>query len=374
MNPTQILCAAIAVSLCLAATSGISGDPARAQNVITSVEFGTNGESLGRYSQTEPGKWVELDPSGNPRFEFTEVSRDDLTIGLEDRSRNIALTIDLAGSAIAYGVIGEQQEPLYEILLTSAAATGSGTDVSVAAGDATMVPSRIIFGENGTPGGEYLADGNGNWLERNSAGEAVFSFQEITRSDSGIVLQDKGRNLLLSIDLANRKINFGEIGGAQSFLYDIIEVQLAAQVPAAPGGVETAVASPDGGENPPPVATTSDPALAIAPPPVPSQVKLKHNGWYQGRFTVFWLAPETGEEMSWTSNEQTAPYFEALPFQEGSTSIRIVGEANIRGAWTIILDREIDRPSNKCYVLAGTELMQSGEVSDEPSPSLGDDC
>lgn len=355
-----ILIMALAACLARPPASAAAGE-------IASVSFGADGAVLGQFQRGDNGNWFELDAAGTARFEFTEISRDDSVIVLEDRSRNIALTLDLAGGIITYGVIGEPQEPLYAIISSSAAAPSPATS-------AMPTGSVVTFGENGTKSGQYLSDDAGTWRELNSAGEVVFSFVEKSRTADRIELEDSSRNLALTLDLSGNVITFGEIGGAQDVLYQILDARIgqvseaSVDQAAQPGG-ET-----DGAMVQPNLAAETDPALLVSAEPPPPQVKLKLVGWYTGRFTVTWTPSGTDVVESWTSGPQQSPFYQLLPLPPDASAIRILGEAEQDGTWTAVLDQSTDQPSGRCYVLEGTNNLFSGVVGDGPSPGPDDDC
>lgn len=315
-----------------------------AEDAVTMLKFGADGKALGSYSLVSPGKWVEFNLNGDPQFEFEEVSRTSATIVVEDKSRNIALTFDLAGNIITYGLIGDTQEPLYSILEVESA---EGIAPAVAK---TEAASTVAFGSNGEVLGSYVNSAPSVWEERDNLGKTNFTFVEEGRRDGSILLRDETRGLALTLNLAEMKISFGAVGDAeQQPLYEILSADS-----------QTVTESEE-------VATPSSDQI-------PSQVKLKNLGSYQGKFTVTWTPDGSDETESWTSDEQPAPYFHALSLPVGSSAIRILGEASINGEWMAILDRSIDVPTNKCYVLIGSETLADNRISEEPSDNPGDDC
>lgn len=69
------------------------------------------------YKLTSPGAWIETGPSGNDtRFSFQETGRDDWSVYLIDRSRNVTLQLDLYRRWVVYqhDKPGERRD-LYEI-------------------------------------------------------------------------------------------------------------------------------------------------------------------------------------------------------------------------------------------------------------------
>lgn len=81
---------------------------------VTRVAF-KNG--AGHYRLVSPGAWIETGPTGNDtRFSFQETGRDDWSVYLLDRSRNVTLQLDLHRRWVVYQYDkpGERRD-LYEI-------------------------------------------------------------------------------------------------------------------------------------------------------------------------------------------------------------------------------------------------------------------
>jgi hypothetical protein len=67
-----------------------------------------SGRMTGEFESPRPGLWVERSlPSGESRFRFREVGRDDWSVYLEDRSRNVAIQLDLHTRKVMYNQIGD---------------------------------------------------------------------------------------------------------------------------------------------------------------------------------------------------------------------------------------------------------------------------
>ena len=73
----------------------------------------------GAYRMTGPGRWTEVKTNGD-RFTFTENSRDEGSVYLVDRSRNVEIQFDLGRGRILYNEVGQPRSPLYEITGSSA--------------------------------------------------------------------------------------------------------------------------------------------------------------------------------------------------------------------------------------------------------------
>lgn len=73
----------------------------------------------GSFQQTGPGRWTEYEEQGRAVFEFSETGRDQWSVYLDDRSRNVQLQLDLHRNWISYGVNGGSKNDLYPIESTS---------------------------------------------------------------------------------------------------------------------------------------------------------------------------------------------------------------------------------------------------------------
>src|SRR4051812_3079528 len=86
----QILAAASAPAL---AQSNVDG------RNVTVIEYG---RKLGELRQSGPGQWVETNAAGQVTFRFEETKRDDSSVYLLDRSRNVTLQVDLKTRKVMY--------------------------------------------------------------------------------------------------------------------------------------------------------------------------------------------------------------------------------------------------------------------------------
>lgn len=70
-------------------------------------------------------------------------------------------------------------------------------------------------------GGSYRQVAPGRWAEFDAAGNMAFQFDEISRDDNTVSLEDTERGVALTLDIAGGSISFGSIGGDQELLHDI---------------------------------------------------------------------------------------------------------------------------------------------------------
>lgn len=75
-----------------------------------------DGSIIGAFVRRDHGEWVEVaSPSGEEKFHFREVGRDDWSVYLSDRSRNIEVQLDLHTMQVLYTPPGGMRRPLYAI-------------------------------------------------------------------------------------------------------------------------------------------------------------------------------------------------------------------------------------------------------------------
>ncbi len=74
----------------------------------------TNDNRTGTFMVSGDKKWTETNID-NTKYYFTQTARDDWSVYLEDRSRKVALQLDLHTNEVKYGKIGEKLMPQYPI-------------------------------------------------------------------------------------------------------------------------------------------------------------------------------------------------------------------------------------------------------------------
>ncbi|WP_339688979.1 mannan-binding lectin [uncultured Parasphingorhabdus sp.] len=86
----------------------------------------TNGSNVqqvyfagGSFKKSGPGRWTEYNAQGRAIYNFTETGRDQWSVYLDDRSRNVQLQLDLYRNWIGYGQNGGAKSDLYQIQSSS---------------------------------------------------------------------------------------------------------------------------------------------------------------------------------------------------------------------------------------------------------------
>lgn len=107
----------------------------------------------------------------------------------------------------------DRPAPLRYLRLTSGQASQSANGRNV----------EMIEYHNGAEGrGTLSKDASGKWVERNLLGTTSFTFNEVSRDDWSVYLQDPSRNVALQIDLYTSKVMYGVVGGNKTPIYNIL--------------------------------------------------------------------------------------------------------------------------------------------------------
>ena len=119
---------------------------------VTEVAFGQGNRPVGTYTQTDNRQWQERPAAGGaPRFNFTETNRDDWSVYLHDRSRNVRIQLDLYKKKVMYSDARSARRPLYDIQGTSAKVVQAPPPSSAPTGQTARRP--LHFTERNYPGG-----------------------------------------------------------------------------------------------------------------------------------------------------------------------------------------------------------------------------
>jgi hypothetical protein len=164
--------------------------------------------------EEQGGGWVEKDAAGQVSFRFEETGRDGWSVYLLDRSRNVRLQLDLHRKQVLYAAGDETMRPLYPI--TEAGADPVSPPGPPAPGRATgwdvahVVHARGMFEKQGR-----------EWVEKDSAGQVSFRFEETGRDDESVYLLDRSRNVRLQLDLRREQVLYAAGDDPMRPLYKI---------------------------------------------------------------------------------------------------------------------------------------------------------
>jgi hypothetical protein len=73
----------------------------------------------GSFKKTGPREWTEYDTNGRANYSFAETGRDEWSVYLNDRSRDVQLQLDLYRKWVSYGQNGDGKSDLYRITSSS---------------------------------------------------------------------------------------------------------------------------------------------------------------------------------------------------------------------------------------------------------------
>ncbi|MGH8029645.1 MAG: hypothetical protein ACREO3_06905, partial [Arenimonas sp.] len=216
--------------------------------VVTPATLGAKGPDAtqvgydgGTFAMLGPGRWIERNAGG--AHEFEETGRDEWSVHLIDRSRNLGIQLDLFRKEVILDERGARRvlyairsaradgipqpvavaptpvvQPVQPLQRASKVLTGPYIDASINGYNA----SSVTYSKDGRTLGLVVTQGGGHWREIATQGGGQNAFEETGRDATSVYLSDASRNVRLQLDLANKKVMYGE-GEVVSMrpLYDI---------------------------------------------------------------------------------------------------------------------------------------------------------
>ena len=178
---------------------------------VTSITFADGqGIALGTFIQTGPKTWAEtkFKKDGN-NYKFVETHRDDWSVYLLDKHRNVKLQLDLHTKKVMYADgKNPMPRPLYVVSRTSSKVNG-------------WLACRVENTES-----TFIQKSAKHWIEQNnSVASRKFNFEETYRDDWSIYLIDRSRNVQIQLDLHTKKVMYNEVGKSKIPLYNITKAQ-----------------------------------------------------------------------------------------------------------------------------------------------------
>jgi hypothetical protein len=211
----------------LAAALPSASDAAAAMSEIPGAQR-VDGSNLARadfaggWFEQRDGRWTEYGSDGRARFDFEETGRDEWSVYLLDRSRNVALQLDVHRRMVTLSENGESRRDLYAI--TGAAASWQGGYV-----ERTMpqpLRSDRVDGSNLSRAdfadGRFELSGDG-WAEYGRDGRPRYRFEETGRDEWSVYLLDRSRNVAIQLDVYRHMVTVAENGGPRTDLYAITD-------------------------------------------------------------------------------------------------------------------------------------------------------
>lgn len=204
----------------LGLVSIVPDSAAQAQRQQSTAQ-GVNGYNVARanfdrgsFRKTGNLRWTEYNARGRAAFTFTETGRDEWSVYLNDRSRNVQIQIDIHRMWITYGANGGPKSDLYRITRATRQITSNNRPSSAVTNGRNV---QQVF----VPRGSFKAIGGRRWAEYNAQGRQVFTFTETGRDEWSVYLNDRSRNVQLQLDLYRKWVTYGTNGGSKSDLYRI---------------------------------------------------------------------------------------------------------------------------------------------------------
>ncbi|MBE9029762.1 DUF3421 domain-containing protein [filamentous cyanobacterium LEGE 11480] len=160
----------------------------------------------GYYINHGKGIWYEGN-AGNPtEFKFQEVQRDEWSVYLLDRSRNVRIQLDLHRKKVIYSARGQRSD-LYNI-------TSAQSKKMINAGNVNYVRHSR---------GAYVNRGNNKWVSTDRRNQVERNFEEVQRDEWSVYLLDRSRNIQVQLDLYRKRVSY-KMRGRKSDRYRITNV------------------------------------------------------------------------------------------------------------------------------------------------------
>ena len=160
------------------------------------------------FGQIGQKNWVEENKQGKRIFSFAETNRDDWSVYLRDRSRNVRLQLDIHRKKVGYSdASNPATRDLY--LITSASSKLSG-----------WLVKKVEFNN-----GAFVDQGGKRWVEIGSQNEVRYNFNEMARDDWSVYLKDPSRNGHIQLDLHTQRIMYNVGNDPRVPLYSISRAQ-----------------------------------------------------------------------------------------------------------------------------------------------------
>ncbi|MEL7445649.1 MAG: hypothetical protein AAGK02_07530 [Pseudomonadota bacterium] len=179
---------------------------------LKAVRFATGRAA---FVETSEGVWQEYDRQGNPSFRFEETGRDDWSVYMIDRGRNVRMQLDVHRKMVRISQNGAQMADYHAI--RAAFAPGGGGGGKFAGMRSDSVNGGNLSGVSFASGNAaFVQMGGGQWQEYNGQGQPSFSFRETHRDEWSVYLVDEGRNVRIQLDVHRKMTRIGQNGGAMS--------------------------------------------------------------------------------------------------------------------------------------------------------------
>lgn len=172
----------------------------------------------GRFEVMGTGSWGEYDSRGVRRYTFREVRRDADTVYLREDALSVELELNATRRIIMASWPGTPRHQLYRIDRVKAIPRTGGPEVVAPPPAPPVIPRTIV-----TPGNlvkalykggrfEEAGVGSGVWTQYSNFG-GVSTYKEIGHDEDTVYLFDRGRNILVLLDVKRKMSRESRNGG-----------------------------------------------------------------------------------------------------------------------------------------------------------------
>ncbi len=163
---------------------------------------------LGGFIQTSSKGWIEIGKDGKTRWNFEEQGRDEWSVYLQDKSRDMNIQLDLYTKKVMLNT--KDRRPLYEISKTFVGPNG-------------WTVKAVKFGHAKERGmlGSFVQTGEKTWVEQGKSGKSRYKFNENARDEWSVYLHDASREVNIQLDLYTGKVMYSEGKNPRKELYVI---------------------------------------------------------------------------------------------------------------------------------------------------------
>lgn len=160
------------------------------------VQFSKGEGYLGGFIQNGNRSWIEVGKDGKKRWNFVETGRDEWSIYLQDKSRDMNIQLDLHTKKVMLNT--NDRRPLYNISRSFVGPNG-------------WIVKSVKFGHsNGGVLGSFDQTGEKTWVEKDNKGTSRYKFKENARDEWSVYLYDAARDVNIQLDLHTDKVMYSE--------------------------------------------------------------------------------------------------------------------------------------------------------------------
>jgi len=180
---------------------------------VVKVVYSSGHNPTGEFVQ-KGNQWLEKSYHNNRRFHFTERNRDEWSVYLYDRSRQVNIQLDLHRNKIIYSQGNGVRSDLYNIVRGESGFRGSAVNGFNA--------SRVVYSTADRPMGEFVKTSHRRWVEYSDHNGLEFNFKERNRDEWSVYLYDRSRDVHIQLDLHRKRVIYSQGNGPRSDIYTVI--------------------------------------------------------------------------------------------------------------------------------------------------------